>query len=236
MQDQGYPTDYKPAYTPVAPVESPYRMGDAETARIEAHDAKLKRQTRILKIFQRAASFALSIAIAAIMAMTLAKYLNTRNTTVGGKSPWPTRTVLWPTIMLFSISATAFLLYTGIIISYFFSYQAANTMSTITSVFSVLFGLIRFTAWVVAAVLYQIGQRTGRDLRGWSCGGSDNLSEALHAVVNFDLICKTNTSSFHLTYVSAIVEAFGVVVWIWIGRRFLSKRAVARRQSRGPAF
>jgi hypothetical protein len=163
---------------------------------------KLKRQVRILKICQRVASFLLSIVLAVIMALTLAKYFTTRNTTVNGQSPWPAKTVLWPTIMLFAISAIAFLLYSGIMISYCLGgIAAANRASTVASFFTVIFGIIRFAAWVVAAVLYQIGARSGRDIRSWSCGGSDGLSVDVQAVVNFNMICKSNVSLDPLPFV-----------------------------------
>ncbi|KAI9855981.1 MAG: hypothetical protein M1813_009306 [Trichoglossum hirsutum] len=237
MASSAYQPDYKaePIYTPVNPAaEVPY---DGEVARMESRDTKLKRQVRILKICQRVASFLLSIVLAVIMALTLAKYFTTRNTTVNGQSPWPAKTVLWPTIMLFAISAIAFLLYSGIMISYCLGgIAAANRASTVASFFTVIFGIIRFAAWVVAAVLYQIGARSGRDIRSWSCGGSDGLSVDVQAVVNFNMICKSNTGSFHLTYVSAIIEAFGVVVWIWMTRRYFSRRAMAkaRKNQGGP--
>ncbi|KAH0565032.1 hypothetical protein GP486_001584 [Trichoglossum hirsutum] len=237
MAGLGYQTDYKAdaTYSPVnQSTEVPY---GGEVSRLEARDAKLKSQVRILKICQRVASFLLSIVLAVIMALTLAKYYTTRNTTVDGQTPWPTNTVLWPTIMLFAISAIAFLLYSGIMISYCFGVAAANRASTIASFFTVIFGTMRFAAWVVAAVLYQIGARSGRDIRSWSCGGSDNLSQGLQAVVNFNVICQTNTGSFHLTYISAIIEALGVVVWIWMTRRYFSRRAMekARKNQGAPA-
>ena len=135
----------------------------------------------------------LSLAMTIIMAMTMAKYLTTKNQVINGSTPWPPNTVLWPTIMLLSISATAFLLNFTIIIAYCWSVKAANTAASWSSVFTITFGLMRTGAWIVAAVLFRIGE-TGRDLWGWSCGGSDNISQDLQAVVNFNTICQTNVS------------------------------------------
>jgi hypothetical protein len=158
---------------------------------------KLKSQIRILKVCQRIASFLLSIVITATMAWTLAKYLQTRHTIADGESPWPTNTLLWPTIMLLAIAGTASLLYAGILLSYLFGgFEAANAATNFATVFTITFTIMKVSAWIAATVLYQVGNNTGRDVRSWSCGGSDNLNAAAQAVVNFNTICESNVSFF----------------------------------------
>jgi len=202
---------------------------DANMARLEAIDAKLKRQVRIVKGIQRFISFVLSAIVLGITSMTLAKYLSTKNKKIDGVSPWPPRTVLWPTLLLLSVSASAFLLYSSIMISYCFSVRSANIASSVTSFFTIIFGFIRFSAWLVAAVLDKVGNRTGRGLWGWSCGGSDNLPPDFQAVVNFATICSTNGHTYHISYASAGIEALGIIIWIsFMLRRLKSKHALKK--------
>jgi len=228
-----------PGYNAV-PLLAPHNgSSKVEMTRMEMKDDKLKRQIRYLRLFQRIASLILSITLTVIMGLTLGKYYTTRNTRVDGQSPWPPRTILWPTILLFIIAASSFLLYSGIMLSYCIGgYRSANTASTVASIFTVSFGIMKAAAWLVTAVVFKTFGSKDRAIKGWSCGGSDNLPEAVNAVVNFNLICQSSIGSFHLTYASSIVEAFAVVVWIWMLRRYMSRRAIlrARENQERPAF
>jgi hypothetical protein len=79
------------------------------------------------------------------------------------------------------------------VVAYCWGVNAANTVSSTASAFTITFSLMRVVAWIVASVLFKAGN-SGRDLWGWSCGGADGLGTALQAVVNFGMICQTNVS------------------------------------------
>jgi len=204
-----------------------------ELEKMKAMDLVLKKRIRILRLISRLLSTCLSIFIATTMSITLNRYLNTRN----DNNAWPPRTIVWPTLLLFSISATTLLLNLSITLPYLFSNKnkavaLSNSLSSFTSYVTVFFWLIHTTAWVVSSVLFKAASTRGggRDIWGWSCGGSDNLDPALKAVVNFDMLCRTNTQSYYISWVSAAVEVVAMSVYIFVIRRAMVQRRLRKMQ------
>ena len=155
----------------------------------------------MLRIVSRTCAAFFSIAVTAMMGMSLEKFRTTRNTYIGGRTAWAKHTKLWPTIMLFSVALATLILNLFILIGYLRGIKVANRISTMSSIFGLLVFSGHVTGWVCAAVLYRYGKDTkgvSNDLWGWACSrGADKIQETFRDVVNFNSVCNRSVGLPH---------------------------------------
>jgi hypothetical protein len=124
------------------------------------------------------------------LSFSLAKYFLTKNKIIAGNlHPWATPTVLWPTIMLLSISAVTFIGNFITICTYLCGVGAANKTNSFFGYvgYAMLAGQI--VVWGVSAGAFKMAN-IGRDLWGWSCSANaDAIQEEVKAFLDFGKLC-----------------------------------------------
>ncbi|KAI9771445.1 MAG: hypothetical protein M1840_002065 [Geoglossum simile] len=185
----------------------PSQYTDEHLDALQKYDLKLKRRIRVLRIVSRTSTAIFSIAVMVMMAMTLEKFMTTRDTYINGRTAWAKNTKLWPTIMLFSVALTTLVINLVILIAYLRSVKAANRVSVLSTAFGLLVFGGHVVVWVATAVLYRYGKDTNgvsNDLWGWACSkGADKIQENFKTVVNFQAVCNRSVGSppIHHTFV-----------------------------------
>jgi hypothetical protein len=158
---------------------------------------KLKRQIRVIRFFSRFLSAGLSAFMTGSMAYSLQSYLHTRDIPVYGfSSIWAQPTVLWPTIMLLTVSFTSFVINFSIVCSYCCSsgVKTANNIDKHGTRFAILALVVEVIVWAVTTGLYRMAN-TGHDLWGWSCGPtSDEIQPLVQSFLDFGKLCTVQVS------------------------------------------
>ncbi|KAI9799160.1 MAG: hypothetical protein M1833_004200 [Piccolia ochrophora] len=216
----------------------PSQYTEDHLERLQTSDEKLKRTIRILRILSRCATAVLSAVIVGLMAVTVSRYLSTRNEIAGGRGPWADNTQLWPTIMLFTIAGISLVLNLFILVAYCFSIRAANRTAIVSSVFTGGIFVIGLVVWIVVAALYKYGKDhktdgVHRDLWGWACGsGAQRIQGDFKEVVNFQSLCTLQGRSWHTSIAEIVVEAFTLSIYVVVYLRLKQKRKLQQaRQS-----
>ncbi|KAI9891613.1 MAG: hypothetical protein M1814_002547 [Vezdaea aestivalis] len=212
---------------------------DEQFDQLKKQDVKLKRQIRLLKFVSRFATMALSMAIMIILAITLHKFYSTQDVVRGGRNPWfKAGTKLWPTTMLLAVAAVGFFINLCMMLLYLKNVKWANYAATTSTVFSVSTFLAQIILWAVVAGLYRYGRDTNGisdDIWGWTCSsGAAKIQDQFNDVVHFNQLCGIQTSSWHLSVATAVVEVLAAVVWIFIIRRMMHKKKVQRETTAFP--
>jgi len=156
---------------------------------------KMKRRIRILRFVSRVISTILSGFMAGSMAFSLERYLNTRNIQVTGvESIWANPTTLWPTIMLLVIAFITFLINFTVLMSYWCSIRAANSVDSFGGKFIYVMLGAQIIVWAVTTGLFKSASN-GSDLWGWSCGSpSDEIQPLVESFLDFGQLCMVQVS------------------------------------------
>lgn len=146
-----------------------------EYAQLQDSDQRLKQRIRILKFISRVIAFGLSLVTLVPLAMTVAKYLLTKNDyfNVDGKqrTAWPAHPITWYTYMYFSVASISFLFNFAILIAYWRGVKKANSVASAASCWSHLVLVGHVVIWVVSTALYKLSSLPiageFRGLWGW---------------------------------------------------------------------
>lgn len=142
---------------------------------MQAADQRLKQRIRILKLISRVVAFIISLVTLVPLAMTVAKFLLTKDEqfTVNGqeRTAWAADSITWYTFMYFGVSLISCLFNFAILVAYWRGVKQANNVASIASWWShtVLVGHVLI--WIVSAAIYRYGREPVdgkfRDLWGW---------------------------------------------------------------------
>lgn len=101
--------------------------------------------------------------------------------------------------MMLGVSGLGLFSNAVVIIAYLCSQKAANSASSVASLFSVLNMVAHLVIWAVAAgVFKQQNAANGieNDLWSWSCSTTADARAATFVEVNYGFLCTTNVGSF----------------------------------------
>ena len=135
----------------------------------------MKNKIRYLRLLSRLAGTAIALTTLAQEGQTIHSFLTTQNTVRGGRGPWAKQTELWSSIMMFALSLITALLGFGIIIAYFFSVKAANTVAGIQGGIGMAVDVTHLAIWIAVAIAYRVA-KNGKDLWGW-VGGFEGVAK-----------------------------------------------------------
>jgi len=202
----------------------------------------LKQRIRRLRLISRILSLLLAIAAFVPLAITLSKFLSTRNdyrnipTTLGAttRTAWAFQTRAWPTYMYFSISLMSLLLNSAIIMSYIGGVKAANITARIGTVFTILLILMDIGIWTAAVIIYKVekdiltdGKHT--DIWGWTCSSAAREIQGVFTNVPFDKYCNIQTAGWAAGLLEVAVLGSSAVVYWYVWRRSVNKEKVRKR-------
>tara|TARA_R110002060_G_scaffold48037_4_gene59011 strand:+ start:783 stop:1268 length:486 start_codon:yes stop_codon:yes gene_type:complete len=155
----------------------------------------LKNKIRYLRLLSRLAGTAIALTTLAQEGQTIHSFLTTQNTVRGGRGPWAKQTELWSSIMMFALSLITALLGFGIIIAYFFSVKAANTVAGIQGGIGMAVDVTHLAIWIAVAIAYRVA-KNGKDLWGWACSPiAQDIQPNFEGIVNFKNVCDRGVSS-----------------------------------------
>lgn len=171
------------------------KRGRAEFSRLKQQKyEKLKRLVRIVKLLSRIVSSLFSLIMFGMMVFTVVKFLTTKDTVRGGRTPWPEDPKLWPTIMLLAGSAFTLITSTIILFSYCCCYARTQRSWKIT----LAQYAVHIISWAIISFLYRYERGlNGRnnDLWGWTCAKkAKEIQEQFNGVIDFAALCKTQVS------------------------------------------
>ena len=196
--EQNYDDDS--AYKPVA--SSPFAT--RELQQMEERDANMKYRIRLLKIVSRILAVILSAVTLTPLALTLAKYYQTKDNTYdtgnGERVPtFPADSTTVYTYVYFGISIASLLLNLLVLIAYCWGVKKANTVATIATWWAVAIMISHVAIWAAAVAYYRYGKHKvdgkWKDLWGWTCGGTANELQKFITNINFSTYCKIQVSS-----------------------------------------
>lgn len=172
---------------------------DPTVKHLEEQDSNMKYRIRVLRFVSRVIAVFLSLAVVVPIAMTLIKYLETRNVTHSGHDDdeqpiWPENTNTTYTYVYFGVSIISFLLNTLILISYCRGVRRANTAATIGTVWSTVVIVAHIAIWIAAVAIYRYGKRKvddrWEDLWGWTCSKTADEIQPFVREVRFEMYCN----------------------------------------------
>jgi hypothetical protein len=148
---------------------------DNEADLLKAADQRLKYRIRVLRLVSRVVSLILSITTLVPLAMTVAKYLSTRDAyfNVAGteRTAWSQDTIAWYTYMYFGVSLTSFAFDLLVVVAYWHGIKKANRMAAVASWWTTTVLVGHVLIWIIGVAIYRYGkQPVGgrfRDLWGW---------------------------------------------------------------------
>jgi hypothetical protein len=204
---------------------------------------KLKKRIRFLRIIQRIVACLISIAALVPIAMTLHKYLTTKDvflvapTPTGGtvnRTAWTAQPKTWPTYVFFSTAVVSLTIHLGVLLGYCCSIRTSNILDTVgTWVVSIELSA-QLILWIVVSAIYKYQSEkveNGRhnDLWGWTCSGpAQAIQNTFEDVIQFGTFCDIQSAGWYagLVQIGAIVLALVIMLLAW--RRKKSKKAVRR--------
>jgi len=159
------------AYNPIAS----YTVHNQETKVFDAADQRLKQRIRTLKLLSRLLALVLSLATLVPLAMTLAKYLTTKNDffDVNGqeRTAWAHDSQSWYTYMYFGVALVSFVLDLATVIAYCRGIKKANNAAAVATWWGASVQVGEVVIWIVGAAVYRHGKEPVdskfRDLWGW---------------------------------------------------------------------
>jgi hypothetical protein len=198
---------------------------------LQREDMKLKFRIRYLRLISRLAATSIAFATASQEGLTLRSYFTTHNVIRSGRGPWANDTRLWSSILLFSISVITIIFGLIIILAYFISVKAANSVSSVQSKFAIAVEVGHIAMWIGVAVAYRVA-KNGHDLWGWACSPlAQKLQPNFQGVVQFNNVCQRGTRSWHLTIASAAAQLLSLFIWFMVLRRIRHKKWMKRAAS-----
>ncbi|MCJ1286011.1 hypothetical protein MMC26_005353 [Xylographa opegraphella] len=198
-------------------------------------DYRLKRQIRIWKLVTRIFTFLLAIYPLYSQAITLHKFLSTKDIAIDGRNAWAKETTIWPTILLLSTSSATMLVSLLILASYLLGVRHANkTEKTIGTAGFVIEMGAHIAVWVATAAAYRLG-KTGNDLWGWSCSdAADQIQDQFQAVIDFNNFCNLQSYAWILSIAQAVALILTGAVYYLAWRRLKHKEMMKKDMSRIP--
>jgi hypothetical protein len=167
--------------------------------RLKAHDRDLKRRIRVLKVASRILAVILSIATLIPLLMTIARFVNTRNTTytVDGqtRTAWARNTITAYTYSYAAIIATSLVLYTAVLCGYCCKdgIRSANRVSKIATTWTWSVTAVDIVMLSISVSVYRYGKEPVdgkfRDLWGWTCSSTARDLQEVLTSVDFDYYC-----------------------------------------------
>ncbi|MCJ1484415.1 hypothetical protein MMC06_004586 [Schaereria dolodes] len=196
-------------YVPI-PLEQDQQMG-----KLQKTDLTLKKNVRRFRLLSRVFTLLLSGYMTIVMAITLHKFISTRNIFIENRNPWAENTKIWPTALLLSTSAFTFLISTITVVSYFWGVSAANmTNDTVGTAGTVVEMAGHVAIWIGVSSAYRIG-KDGNDLWGWTCSPkAQKIQGEFRDVINFERFCSIQSSSFGTSIAQAVLAIVTVVAYI----------------------
>ncbi|KIW01535.1 uncharacterized protein PV09_07013 [Verruconis gallopava] len=221
-------------------------LGEDPLERLQRDDLELKRRIRVLKIVSRVTAACLSTAVLVPLAITIHKFLSTRdqymvvtNESAGGepvrRTAWATQSETWPTYMYFGIAVVSLVFNSSILIAYLHSIRSANRVATLGTAFSGAVLVLNLVIWAITVALYKRRAEITRDgkhndLWGWTCSPAAKLLQpAFKEQIDFDRYCNIQAISWYIGLVQVGSLLLTVVLYVLALRRLRSKKAV--RQS-----
>jgi hypothetical protein len=175
----------------------------------------LKERISNLRLISRVISTILSFAVFIPLAMTVHKFLSTKDVYRLAPDPshpgamimrtaWAKDSKAWPTYMYFAVATTSLVLHISVLSAYFISQNALNRAAKANTIVSglILFG--NLTIWVVTVAVYRHEKDLNgkhNDLWGWTCSGpAKALQHIFEMEVKFDAYCNIQVSRSHITF------------------------------------
>ncbi|KAH7346429.1 hypothetical protein BKA65DRAFT_502422 [Rhexocercosporidium sp. MPI-PUGE-AT-0058] len=191
-------------------------------------DRKLKSRIRYLRLLSRLAGTAIALTTVSQEGQTIHTFLTTRDTTRVGRGPWSKETELWSSIMMFALSLITAILGFGIIIAYFFSIKAANTVAGIQGTIAMVVDVTHLVIWIAVAIAYRVA-KNGKDLWGWACSPiAQDIQPNFEGIVDFKNVCARGEKTWALSIANAIVNAIAVGILVLIFKRSKTKKEIKR--------
>ena len=174
------------------------------------HLQTLKRNIRLFRLVSRIATLILSTYTTYTQALSLHRFLTTRDIVISGRNAWAKQTTIWPTCVLLATSALTCIVALITIGTYFRSIKTANrTSATLGTATTIVEMAAHLAVWIGAAAAYRIG-KTESDLWGWTCSDkADAIQEQFQNVVDFGKLCDTQVCGFFLC--SSLLCFYGVL-------------------------
>lgn len=161
------------AYNPIPS----YVVHNQETKVLDVADQRLKQRIRTLKLVSRLLALVLSLATLVPLAMTLAKYLTTKNDffDVDGqeRTAWAHDSRSWYTYMYFAVALTSFVFDLATVVAYCCreGVNKANKVAAVATCWGATVQIGEIVIWIVSVAVYRYGREPvgGRflDLWGW---------------------------------------------------------------------
>lgn len=183
-------------------------------------NARHKRRIRILKAASRILSTILSLATSIPLAMTLVKFLQTKDEylTVDGQSgtAWAAGTITWYTYLYFGVAAVALILNIAILASYCLcgdGVKGANRTAEVEGWWSGLQWTGEAAVWIASVVIYRYGREPDeegkfKDLWGWTCSPVANAIQEEITNVDFSVYCNVQVSKLHVWSFEGSLQVF----------------------------
>ncbi|KAE8846873.1 hypothetical protein HRS9122_03780 [Pyrenophora teres f. teres] len=211
----------------------------------QKEDARLKSLIRRLRIISRTLAFLLSLGVLIPITLTLTKFLSTKDTyrtvtladgTSHTRTAWAKNTRPWPTYMYFSVAVVSTVLHAVTLLAYCCSVGKANTVNTVTSVFSLIVMLGNVGVWAAAVGVYRMQKDwhgISNDLWGWTCShGASKIQVEFEGVVDFEKYCSVQSVSWFVGLAQAGAAVLTVVIYVLVWARRRSKKEL-KRMSKG---
>ncbi|KAK0119995.1 hypothetical protein ONS95_011416 [Cadophora gregata] len=195
---------------------------------LSKQDKKLKHRIRYLRLLSRLAGTGIALTTLSQEGQTIHSFLSTQDTMRGGRGPWAKQTEIWSSVMMFALSLITALLGFGIIIAYFFSIKAANTIAGIQGGIGMTVDIMHLAIWIALAIAYRVA-KNGKDLWGWACSPiAQNIQPNFEGIVNFKNVCDRGQKTWVLSIANAVVNAIAVGILILVFKRTKTKKEIKR--------
>lgn len=165
----------------------------------------LKSRIKSLRFLSRVVSSILSITVFVPLALTVHKFLSTKDILRIAPDPehpgefiqrtaWAKDSKTWPTYMYFAFATLAVVFNNGALLAYFVSaklFSVASKMSTLVTGSILIFN---FSIWGATVIIYRYEKNLHNkpnDLWGWTCSApAKALQTVFHDVVPFNTYCN----------------------------------------------
>ncbi|KAF3926695.1 hypothetical protein ABW21_db0203584 [Orbilia brochopaga] len=189
-----------------------------KVAQLAQKIVKSQKRTNNLRVLERVINLLASGTIVGIMSYTLERLIVTQNQKINGTGPFGTNPKLWPTYVLLSVGCVSFLFNLSVLLAYCCGRRAADKVATGQTYVRLLSPIGHLIVWGTTAGSFNLASN-GRDIWGFSCSDAPAdvaIQQQFENVINYDLLCKTNTVSAYTSIGTAAFAAVGVIIWLII--------------------
>jgi hypothetical protein len=177
----------------------------------------LKNRIHNLQLASRVFSATISVAVFIPLALTVHKFLSTKNIFVMvpdttnpenmiRRNAWAKNTKEWPTFMYFSIGIVSVVFHFGVLFAYLMSKKAINRAAQLNTAFSGMNLVFQLAVWAITCGIYRYEKDLhglSNDLWGWTCSeAASALQTVFEKEIQFNTYCNiqvglSTTHSFH---------------------------------------